>query len=94
MSEAQRNRKHTPESIEKMKRIHKGKIITQEAREKISKTLQENPTNQKYSKETIINLRKDKEQNNLTIKELALKYNISERYVRMIVSYKRWKNLQ
>lgn len=94
MSIAQSNRKHTPESIAKMKEIHKGKVFSKETREKISKTLQEHPTNQKHSKETIINLRRDREQCGLSVKELGEKYNIGERYVRMLINYKRWKNLR
>lgn len=94
MSEAQKKRKHTPESIEKMKRIHKGKVITQETRKKISKTLQENPTRQVYSKEVIIGVRYDWEKNNLSYKELSDKYNIPRDYISAIVKYKRWKNLK
>ena len=94
MSRSQRGRKHTPESIAKMKEIHKGKIILPETREKISKTLQENPTNQKYSKETIINIRIDSEQHHMTNREIADKYHMSISYIRRIVNYERWKNLK
>lgn len=94
MSESQKKRKHTPESIEKMKNTHKGKIITQETREKISKTLQENPTRQIHSKETILNIRIDKEQNGLINKEIAKKYSVDPSYVSAIVNYKRWVNLK
>ena len=64
-----------------------------EVRERISRTLQLNPTRMTYDEETILLLRYDLEYNNATYLEVSQKYNVPKKYINSLATYKRRKHL-